>query len=199
VLRAQLSSEEQLLLFYNGLSDYGRRRFKQLIETYSLLEQLDDSQLLSEAHKQYYNPSAWTDRDRVDIPVPDVKPIDLENEERKVLFIVLKMAVGVRRSKGVDLRDEMTNWINLGVTVYTALQSPDGSRFIPAAKAFDERLRKWSRLNLDAVQFADINNAIGEEGFASKTSEDMQYGALDAVNHRIQRLMHYRDTVYKTF
>ena len=38
LIRAQLSTHEQLLLFYNCLSDYGYEKFKPLIETYDLLQ-----------------------------------------------------------------------------------------------------------------------------------------------------------------
>lgn len=40
LIRAQLSATEHLLLFYNGVSRYGRDRFKPLIEEYALLENM---------------------------------------------------------------------------------------------------------------------------------------------------------------
>lgn len=40
LLRAQLSSEELALLFYNCLSEYGREKFKPLTEKYALFEHL---------------------------------------------------------------------------------------------------------------------------------------------------------------
>ena len=40
LVRAQLSSSELKLLFFNGLSRYGREKFKPLIERYSLLKHL---------------------------------------------------------------------------------------------------------------------------------------------------------------
>lgn len=49
-LRAQLSSMELLLLFYNGLSTYGYENFKPLIEKYALLEQVPKPQLLDPNH-----------------------------------------------------------------------------------------------------------------------------------------------------
>lgn len=59
LIRAQLSSDEQFLLFYNGLSKYGEN-FKELIEKYSLLEHLDTSQLFDEKNQTYlYSESAY--------------------------------------------------------------------------------------------------------------------------------------------
>lgn len=52
LVRAQLSSDEQFLLFYNGLSLYGKK-FKDLIEKYSLLEHFDKSQLFDENNQAY--------------------------------------------------------------------------------------------------------------------------------------------------
>ncbi len=43
LVRAQLSSNELMLLFYNGLGKYGREKFKPLIEKYALLKHLRDS------------------------------------------------------------------------------------------------------------------------------------------------------------
>jgi hypothetical protein len=61
-LRAQISSFELLLLFYNGLSSFGRRKFKPLIEKYALLEQVPKSRLLDPNHKELYEPEAFQDR-----------------------------------------------------------------------------------------------------------------------------------------
>lgn len=41
ILRAQLSRNELIFLFYNGLSCYGNEKFKELIEKYSILKILD--------------------------------------------------------------------------------------------------------------------------------------------------------------
>jgi hypothetical protein len=40
ILRAQLSASQLFLLFYNGLSCYGKEKFKPLIEEYKLFEQM---------------------------------------------------------------------------------------------------------------------------------------------------------------
>lgn len=60
LIRAQLSSYELALLFYNTLSDMGRQKFKPLIETYSLLKTLDDALLFApDAHKKLFEKSAF--------------------------------------------------------------------------------------------------------------------------------------------
>ncbi len=43
LVRAQLSSNELMLLYYNGLGKYGREKFKPLIEKHALLKHLRDS------------------------------------------------------------------------------------------------------------------------------------------------------------
>lgn len=58
-IRAQLSSYELLLLFYKGLSDYGRRNFKPLIERYALLENMPKDLLIEERHKELYSGDAF--------------------------------------------------------------------------------------------------------------------------------------------
>jgi hypothetical protein len=50
LVRAQLSSAEVLLLFYNGVSSLGYAKFKPLIEKYALLEQIPNKQLLDVNH-----------------------------------------------------------------------------------------------------------------------------------------------------
>lgn len=40
IARSQLSRYELIWLYYNGLSSYGRQKFKPLIQTYSLLKNL---------------------------------------------------------------------------------------------------------------------------------------------------------------
>jgi hypothetical protein len=64
LLRAQLSSPELLMLFYNCLSEYGYKRFKPLIETYALLENIPDKTIdkilnLDKKHKALYKPGAF--------------------------------------------------------------------------------------------------------------------------------------------
>lgn len=46
LIRAQLSGNEHVLLFYNGLSENGIQKFKPLIEKYALLENMPQSKLL---------------------------------------------------------------------------------------------------------------------------------------------------------
>jgi len=56
VIRAQLSTYEQLLLFYNCLIDQGRERLKTLVEGNGLLKDLALDKLLAEEHRQLYAP-----------------------------------------------------------------------------------------------------------------------------------------------
>ncbi|MEG1401261.1 putative phage abortive infection protein [Bacteroides sp.] len=59
MIRAQLSRYELVWLFYNGLSNYGKDKFKPLIEKYSLLKNLRIELLAIEEHKNLYDPSAF--------------------------------------------------------------------------------------------------------------------------------------------
>lgn len=60
LLRAQLSVDEMALLFYNCLSDLGRKKFKPLIEEYSLLKGIPNELLIDPPrHKQHYKISAF--------------------------------------------------------------------------------------------------------------------------------------------
>ena len=63
VLRAQLSGSELLLLFYNGLSKYGRDKFYPLIVQYAFLEHLNKSQLLDPKHGGLYPEAAYHDEE----------------------------------------------------------------------------------------------------------------------------------------
>jgi hypothetical protein len=59
-LRAQLSSFELTLLFYNSLSDLGREKFKPLIEKYSLLKNVPKNEILnSSEHLSLFSSSAY--------------------------------------------------------------------------------------------------------------------------------------------
>lgn len=59
VLRAQLSSFELSILFYNCLSHYGLEKFKPLIEKYSFFKNLEDELLWNLDHKEKYATSAY--------------------------------------------------------------------------------------------------------------------------------------------
>jgi hypothetical protein len=65
LVRAQLSSHELLLLFYNSLSSMGNDKFKPLIEKYALLKNMPNDQLVSVIHnhtvdhKTFYKQSAF--------------------------------------------------------------------------------------------------------------------------------------------
>lgn len=57
--RAQLSSGELLLLFYNCLSEYGEK-FRPLVEEFGLLEHLDRNMLLDSSHVGFYAEEAYS-------------------------------------------------------------------------------------------------------------------------------------------
>lgn len=63
IIRAQLSTYEQALLFYNCLHSIGNRKFKPLIEKYELLENLDlDLLIQREKHISLYEKNAYGDQ-----------------------------------------------------------------------------------------------------------------------------------------
>ena len=59
IVRAQLSSHELLLLFYNSLSQFGSEKFKPLIEKYHLLKNMPRGQIIQEEHEGFYDQSAF--------------------------------------------------------------------------------------------------------------------------------------------
>ncbi len=59
IVRAQLSSYELLLLFYNCLSSYGSEKFKPLVEKYHLLKTVPGDKLINERHRDAYDLSAF--------------------------------------------------------------------------------------------------------------------------------------------
>jgi hypothetical protein len=59
ILRAQLSSSELTLLFYNCISKYGSEKFRPLVEKCGLLENMDFSTLLDPKHRELFNESAF--------------------------------------------------------------------------------------------------------------------------------------------
>jgi len=59
ILRAQLSSSELTLLFYNCISKYGSDKFRPLIEQFGLLENMDFSSLINQKHRELFNKSAF--------------------------------------------------------------------------------------------------------------------------------------------
>jgi hypothetical protein len=66
VVRAQLSSYELLLLFYNCLSQYGSKKFKPLVEKYHLLKTVPQDQLINNQHMKEYLPSAFEPQEQAD-------------------------------------------------------------------------------------------------------------------------------------
>ncbi len=59
ILRAQLSSSELTLLFYNCMSKYGSEKFKPLVGKYGLLENMDLSTLFAPEHRELFDESAF--------------------------------------------------------------------------------------------------------------------------------------------
>lgn len=59
IARAQLSSSEQVLLFYNCLHKNGRERFKPLIEEYTLFNNIDFNLLVNDEIKHSYSQKAY--------------------------------------------------------------------------------------------------------------------------------------------
>jgi hypothetical protein len=59
LVRAQLSSYELALLFYNCLSEHGRDKFKPLVDEFALFKNLPPRLLLRESHPSAYAPSAF--------------------------------------------------------------------------------------------------------------------------------------------
>jgi hypothetical protein len=61
LVRAQLSSNELTLLFYNCLSSLGITKFKPLVEEFALLENMDQDKALPE-HRSLYEEGAFRER-----------------------------------------------------------------------------------------------------------------------------------------
>jgi hypothetical protein len=58
LVRAQISSDEQIVLFYNGLSRWAKK-FKPLVEKYAFLKTITDEQLLHPSHRSFYAQGAF--------------------------------------------------------------------------------------------------------------------------------------------
>lgn len=59
LIRAQLSNQETLLLFYNCSSGAGLEKFKPLIEKYALLKNMPREQLVSKGHVNWFASGAY--------------------------------------------------------------------------------------------------------------------------------------------
>ncbi len=59
IARAQLSSYEQTLLFYNCLHENGIEKFKPLIEKHALFKNIDESLIVNERHLGSYKKGAY--------------------------------------------------------------------------------------------------------------------------------------------
>ncbi len=66
IVRAQLSTYELCLLFYNGVWGEGKAGFKPLVEKYGILKHLDPRDLLDPTHienRDFYQPTAFMGRE----------------------------------------------------------------------------------------------------------------------------------------
>ena len=61
LIRAQLSNQETLLLFYNCTCGYGEQKFKPFVEAYALLKNMPRDRLLSDSHEDWFDPRAYGD------------------------------------------------------------------------------------------------------------------------------------------
>ncbi|WP_233900529.1 putative phage abortive infection protein [Tenacibaculum piscium] len=59
LVRSQLSSYEQILIFYNCLHSNGLKKFKPLLEKYMVFKNIDDSLILNQKHKKRYEDVAF--------------------------------------------------------------------------------------------------------------------------------------------
>lgn len=60
LVRAQLSNDELFLLFYNGISEYGNKKFLPLIEEYHILKNLNRKDFIEKnKHSEFYKKSAY--------------------------------------------------------------------------------------------------------------------------------------------
>ncbi len=59
IIRSQLSPYELLLLFYYGLSGKGKEELYPLVNSYSLLKNIDKMLLLDPRHENNYSDSAY--------------------------------------------------------------------------------------------------------------------------------------------
>ena len=59
LVRAQLSTHEQLILFYHCLSRYGKDKFRPLVVEFQLLKEMPENLLKESVHEQYYPQEAY--------------------------------------------------------------------------------------------------------------------------------------------
>jgi len=65
IVRAQLSTYELGLLFYNGLSSYGNQKLKPLIERYNLIKNLPKNVLIKTEHAEFYSGIKFEEDERI--------------------------------------------------------------------------------------------------------------------------------------
>ena len=59
LIRANLSDDEALILYLNGLSDLGKKHFKALMEEYALLKNVDRTHVLYQNSNDTYDSRAF--------------------------------------------------------------------------------------------------------------------------------------------
>ena len=59
IIRAQLSTHELVVLFYNCLSNFGAGKFKPLIEKFQFLDNMDETLIFDESHIEFFDKSAF--------------------------------------------------------------------------------------------------------------------------------------------
>ena len=59
IIRAQLSTHELVVLFYNCLSNFGAGKFKPMIEKFQFLDNMDESLIFDKTHLELYDKSAF--------------------------------------------------------------------------------------------------------------------------------------------
>lgn len=76
ILRATLSAYELILIYYNGMHDYGKTHFKPLIEEFSFLKNIDDSLIFNKTEdeaNESYHPLAFASSEERKTLLPDWK------------------------------------------------------------------------------------------------------------------------------
>lgn len=73
IVQAQMSSDELYLCFYDGISKYGRKKFYPLLIKYSVLENMNDFDSITEVHKRLF--------------YPNIKFKNYNLENRNIIFI----------------------------------------------------------------------------------------------------------------
>lgn len=82
-VRAQLSSYESLMLFYNCLSSQGSANFKPLVEKYGLLKHVPRA-LLQPVLLQLFKPSAYLPENPDAVDLTEIKAVSLDEYSHRL-------------------------------------------------------------------------------------------------------------------